>query len=168
MYWLLHLHTFADAFIVFCKRVFWCWSTLWWRVAVLWPVLHSELQILLDKPSLTPTNPTIWGKHLRYIVLLVHSLAPWLRSAAEVLPTFGTYPLVPPVVTQKKHFSIYWLGIEVQHRFLLFEFWRYTNDNDLLSLDQRLFYEENGFVVIKNLVSKEDIDRFRWLRYMKH
>ncbi|XP_059893910.1 phytanoyl-CoA dioxygenase, peroxisomal isoform X1 [Gadus macrocephalus] len=38
---------------------------------------------------------------------------------------------------------------------------RYTNDNDLLSLDQRLFYEKNGFVVIKNLVSKEDIDRFR-------
>lgn len=38
---------------------------------------------------------------------------------------------------------------------------RYTIDNDLLTLEQRISYEENGFVLIKNLVSEEDIDSFR-------
>ncbi|XP_025301283.2 phytanoyl-CoA dioxygenase, peroxisomal-like isoform X2 [Canis lupus baileyi] len=38
---------------------------------------------------------------------------------------------------------------------------QYTRDNDVLSLEQRKFYEENGFLVIKNLVSDADIQRFR-------
>nr|XP_027784466.1 phytanoyl-CoA dioxygenase, peroxisomal-like isoform X3 [Marmota flaviventris] len=38
---------------------------------------------------------------------------------------------------------------------------QYTLDNNVLSLDQRKFYEENGFLVIKNLVSDADIQRFR-------
>ncbi|XP_040824021.1 phytanoyl-CoA dioxygenase, peroxisomal isoform X2 [Ochotona curzoniae] len=38
---------------------------------------------------------------------------------------------------------------------------QYTLDNDVLSLEQRKFYEENGFLVIKNLVSEADIERFR-------
>ncbi|XP_026182624.1 phytanoyl-CoA dioxygenase, peroxisomal [Mastacembelus armatus] len=38
---------------------------------------------------------------------------------------------------------------------------RYTLDTDLLTPEQRLFYEENGFILIKNLVSEEDINRFR-------
>lgn len=38
---------------------------------------------------------------------------------------------------------------------------RYTLDNNVLSLEQRQFYEENGFLVIKNLVSDDDIQRFR-------
>ncbi|XP_041486841.1 phytanoyl-CoA dioxygenase, peroxisomal [Microtus oregoni] len=38
---------------------------------------------------------------------------------------------------------------------------RYTLDNNVLSLEQRQFYEENGFLVIKKLVSDEDIERFR-------
>ncbi|XP_049480565.1 phytanoyl-CoA dioxygenase, peroxisomal isoform X2 [Panthera uncia] len=38
---------------------------------------------------------------------------------------------------------------------------QYTLDNDVLSLEQRKFYEENGFLVIKNLVSDDDITRFR-------
>ncbi|XP_025786068.1 phytanoyl-CoA dioxygenase, peroxisomal [Puma concolor] len=38
---------------------------------------------------------------------------------------------------------------------------QYTLDNDILSLEQRKFYEENGFLVIKNLVSDDDITRFR-------
>ncbi|XP_077614614.1 phytanoyl-CoA dioxygenase, peroxisomal [Crocuta crocuta] len=38
---------------------------------------------------------------------------------------------------------------------------QYTQDNDVLSLEQRKFYEENGFLVIKNLVSDADITRFR-------
>ncbi|XP_034018817.1 phytanoyl-CoA dioxygenase, peroxisomal [Thalassophryne amazonica] len=38
---------------------------------------------------------------------------------------------------------------------------RYTLDNDLLTPEERLFYEENGFILIKNLVSEEDINRFR-------
>ncbi|XP_053319079.1 phytanoyl-CoA dioxygenase, peroxisomal [Spea bombifrons] len=38
---------------------------------------------------------------------------------------------------------------------------KYTLDNDLLTLEQRRFYEENGFLVIKNLVSAEDIESFR-------
>lgn len=39
---------------------------------------------------------------------------------------------------------------------------RYTQDNDVLSLEQRKFYEENGFLVIKSLVSDPDIQRFRY------
>ncbi|XP_043943902.1 phytanoyl-CoA dioxygenase, peroxisomal [Protopterus annectens] len=38
---------------------------------------------------------------------------------------------------------------------------RYTLNNDHLTLEQRLFYEENGYLVIKNLVADEDIKRFR-------
>ncbi|XP_053428774.1 phytanoyl-CoA dioxygenase, peroxisomal isoform X2 [Nycticebus coucang] len=38
---------------------------------------------------------------------------------------------------------------------------QYTLDNNVLSLEQRQFYEENGFLVIKNLVSDVDIQRFR-------
>ncbi|TDG96877.1 hypothetical protein EPR50_G00233190 [Perca flavescens] len=38
---------------------------------------------------------------------------------------------------------------------------RFTHDTDLLTPEQRLFYEENGFLLIKNLVSEEDIDKFR-------
>uniref|UniRef100_A0A3Q3CUY7 Phytanoyl-CoA dioxygenase, peroxisomal n=1 Tax=Haplochromis burtoni TaxID=8153 RepID=A0A3Q3CUY7_HAPBU len=45
--------------------------------------------------------------------------------------------------------------------FFFFQFGRYTLDNDLLTPEQRLFYEENGFLLIRNLVSKQDIDRFR-------
>ncbi|XP_045389564.1 phytanoyl-CoA dioxygenase, peroxisomal isoform X3 [Lemur catta] len=38
---------------------------------------------------------------------------------------------------------------------------QYTLDNNVLSLEQRKFYEENGFLVIKNLVSSADIQRFQ-------
>lgn len=38
---------------------------------------------------------------------------------------------------------------------------RYTLDTDVLTPDQRLFYEQNGFLLIKNLVSDEDISKFR-------
>ncbi|XP_033470031.2 phytanoyl-CoA dioxygenase, peroxisomal [Epinephelus lanceolatus] len=38
---------------------------------------------------------------------------------------------------------------------------RYTYDTDVLTPDQRLFYEENGYILIKNLVSDKDIERFR-------
>ncbi|XP_037366517.1 phytanoyl-CoA dioxygenase, peroxisomal [Talpa occidentalis] len=38
---------------------------------------------------------------------------------------------------------------------------QFTKDNNVLSLEQRRFYEENGFLVIKNLVSDADIERFR-------
>ncbi|XP_014463049.2 phytanoyl-CoA dioxygenase, peroxisomal isoform X1 [Alligator mississippiensis] len=37
----------------------------------------------------------------------------------------------------------------------------YTLDNDLLTPEQRHFYDENGYLLIKNLVSDEDIERFR-------
>ncbi|EHB07529.1 Phytanoyl-CoA dioxygenase, peroxisomal, partial [Heterocephalus glaber] len=38
---------------------------------------------------------------------------------------------------------------------------QYTLDNDVLTLEQRKFYEDNGFLVIKNLVSDADIQCFR-------
>ncbi|XP_038851300.1 phytanoyl-CoA dioxygenase, peroxisomal-like [Salvelinus namaycush] len=38
---------------------------------------------------------------------------------------------------------------------------RYFFDNDLLSTEQRISYEEDGFLLIKGLVSGEHIDRFR-------
>ncbi|XP_067414795.1 phytanoyl-CoA dioxygenase, peroxisomal-like [Emydura macquarii macquarii] len=37
---------------------------------------------------------------------------------------------------------------------------RYTLDNNLLTPEQRHFYDENGYLLIKNLVSGEDIERF--------
>uniref|UniRef100_A0A8C6XU10 Phytanoyl-CoA dioxygenase, peroxisomal n=1 Tax=Naja naja TaxID=35670 RepID=A0A8C6XU10_NAJNA len=37
----------------------------------------------------------------------------------------------------------------------------YTLDNDFLTLEQRQFYEDNGYLLIKNLVADEDIERFR-------
>ncbi|KAL2308927.1 hypothetical protein Nmel_005100 [Mimus melanotis] len=37
----------------------------------------------------------------------------------------------------------------------------YTLDNNLLTTEQRQFYEDNGYLLIKNLVSDEDIERFR-------
>ncbi|KAL7982774.1 hypothetical protein Chor_010372 [Crotalus horridus] len=37
---------------------------------------------------------------------------------------------------------------------------RYTLDNSILTLEQRRFYEDNGYLLIKNLVADEDIDRF--------
>ncbi|NWI99030.1 PAHX protein, partial [Crypturellus undulatus] len=37
----------------------------------------------------------------------------------------------------------------------------YTLDNSLLTTAQRQFYEENGYLVIRKLVSDEDIERFR-------
>ncbi|XP_024068297.1 phytanoyl-CoA dioxygenase, peroxisomal [Terrapene carolina triunguis] len=37
----------------------------------------------------------------------------------------------------------------------------YTLDNNLLTPEQRQFYDENGYLLIKNLVSGEDIERFR-------
>uniref|UniRef100_A0A3Q3A9K6 Phytanoyl-CoA dioxygenase, peroxisomal n=1 Tax=Kryptolebias marmoratus TaxID=37003 RepID=A0A3Q3A9K6_KRYMA len=37
----------------------------------------------------------------------------------------------------------------------------YSLDTGELTPEQRLFYEENGFIVIKQLVSDEDIERFR-------
>ncbi|XP_009898571.1 phytanoyl-CoA dioxygenase, peroxisomal [Dryobates pubescens] len=38
---------------------------------------------------------------------------------------------------------------------------RYTLDNDVLTMEQRQFYEDNGYLLIKKLVSDEDIERFR-------
>lgn len=45
---------------------------------------------------------------------------------------------------------------------VLLSIYRYTSDSGVLTQEQRLFYEQNGFILIKNLVSEEDIDRFRW------
>ncbi|XP_076210640.1 phytanoyl-CoA dioxygenase, peroxisomal-like [Aptenodytes patagonicus] len=37
----------------------------------------------------------------------------------------------------------------------------YTLDNDVLTTEQRQFYEDNGYLLIKKLVSDKDIERFR-------
>ncbi|KFQ99116.1 Phytanoyl-CoA dioxygenase, peroxisomal, partial [Nipponia nippon] len=37
----------------------------------------------------------------------------------------------------------------------------YTLDNDVLTTEQRQFYEDNGYLLIKKLVSDEDIECFR-------
>lgn len=44
---------------------------------------------------------------------------------------------------------------------------RYTLGTDLLTPEQRLFYEENGFILIKNLVSDKDINKFRYPLHTK-
>lgn len=38
---------------------------------------------------------------------------------------------------------------------------RYTLDNPVLSYEQRKFYEDNGYIVIRNLVPKEKLDIYR-------
>ncbi|KAM4569428.1 phytanoyl-CoA dioxygenase, peroxisomal [Odontesthes bonariensis] len=38
---------------------------------------------------------------------------------------------------------------------------RYSYDTGVLTPDQRVSYEENGFLLIRNLVSEEEIERFR-------
>lgn len=38
---------------------------------------------------------------------------------------------------------------------------RYTLDNPVLSYEQRKFYEDNGYIVIRNLVPKEKLDVYR-------
>ncbi|RXG58243.1 Phytanoyl-CoA dioxygenase, peroxisomal [Armadillidium vulgare] len=38
---------------------------------------------------------------------------------------------------------------------------QYTLDNPKLTKDQRVFYEENGYLLIKNLVKHEYLDRWR-------
>ncbi|XP_015727837.1 phytanoyl-CoA dioxygenase, peroxisomal [Coturnix japonica] len=38
---------------------------------------------------------------------------------------------------------------------------RFTLDNNILTTEQRQFYEDNGYLLIRKLVSDEDIERFR-------
>ncbi|XP_010155587.1 PREDICTED: phytanoyl-CoA dioxygenase, peroxisomal-like, partial [Eurypyga helias] len=38
---------------------------------------------------------------------------------------------------------------------------RYTLESDVLTTEQRQFYEDNGYLLVKKLVSDEDIERFR-------
>lgn len=37
----------------------------------------------------------------------------------------------------------------------------FTVDSDILSSDDRAFYEENGYLLVRNLVSPDDIERYR-------
>ena len=39
--------------------------------------------------------------------------------------------------------------------------YRYTLDTELLTDDQRAFYEENGYIVVPRLVSQEHLDTYR-------
>lgn len=41
------------------------------------------------------------------------------------------------------------------------ENFRYTTDKGCLTLEQRRFYEENGYIVIKKLLKDEDIQAWR-------
>lgn len=45
--------------------------------------------------------------------------------------------------------------------------YKYTLDNDRLSKDQRDFYEENGYIMMKKLVSEKDIKRY-WDRFAEY
>ncbi len=38
---------------------------------------------------------------------------------------------------------------------------KYTLDNEILTLDQRRFYEENGFLVVKGLVEESELEKYR-------
>ena len=40
---------------------------------------------------------------------------------------------------------------------------KYTQDGGILSQAQRKFYEENGFLVIRNLVAKEQLKKYRYV-----
>ena len=43
--------------------------------------------------------------------------------------------------------------------------YQYTLDSShpKLTEEQRKFYDENGFLVIKNLVSKKDLEKYRYI-----
>ena len=38
---------------------------------------------------------------------------------------------------------------------------RYTTDKGCLTMEQRKFYEENGYIVIKNFLKSEDIEKWK-------
>ncbi|XP_008850110.1 phytanoyl-CoA dioxygenase, peroxisomal [Nannospalax galili] len=63
-------------------------------------------------------------------------------------------PSAPAIVTHLTSGTISPASFHLQQ-------FQYTLDNNVLSLEQRKFYEENGFLVVKNLVSDDDIQRFR-------
>ncbi len=37
---------------------------------------------------------------------------------------------------------------------------QFTTDKGCLTLEQRQFYEENGFIVVKNFLKHDDIDKW--------
>ena len=37
---------------------------------------------------------------------------------------------------------------------------QFTTDKGCLTLEQRKFYEENGFIVVKNFLKHDDIDKW--------
>uniref|UniRef100_A0A4W3IR40 Uncharacterized protein n=1 Tax=Callorhinchus milii TaxID=7868 RepID=A0A4W3IR40_CALMI len=62
--------------------------------------------------------------------------------------------LLPPTTTTR---STYTVGPFVAQNAR-----RGSTIDGILSPQQRQFYEENGFLLIKNLVSEENLDLFRW------
>ncbi|KAJ8006818.1 hypothetical protein DPEC_G00111170 [Dallia pectoralis] len=78
-----------------------------------------------------------------------------MARAAERLKLVLNHLDRPPFCFQASSTSSQHVGYPQPHSF------RYTFDNDILSSEQRLAYEENGFIVIKGLVAEEDINRFR-------
>ena len=43
--------------------------------------------------------------------------------------------------------------------------YRFTLENGVLTDEQRAFYEKNGFIVIRNLVTPEALERFRYIKF---
>ncbi|XP_074050207.1 phytanoyl-CoA dioxygenase, peroxisomal [Macrotis lagotis] len=65
--------------------------------------------------------------------------------AAPAAPAIAAYPTSSVIVPSSFH----------PQKF------QFTVDNNVLTLEQRQFYEDNGFLIIKNLVSDADIQHYR-------
>ncbi|XP_061922628.1 phytanoyl-CoA dioxygenase, peroxisomal isoform X2 [Entelurus aequoreus] len=77
------------------------------------------------------------------------------RAAERIRLTIGHLDRSPAVVVSAAPTSCQSLNFH-PHKL------RYTLDEkELLSAEERLFYEQNGFFVVKKLVSAEDVDLFR-------
>ncbi|XP_061523917.1 phytanoyl-CoA dioxygenase, peroxisomal isoform X1 [Phycodurus eques] len=71
------------------------------------------------------------------------------RAAERLRLTIGHLDRPPAVVAPAQTSTLYTRQL------------RYTLDNDLLTPEERLLYEQNGFFVVRNLVADEDVDLFR-------
>lgn len=43
---------------------------------------------------------------------------------------------------------------------------QYTLNNDMLSREQRLFYEENGFIIIPRLVPLDSLKKYEYVDFL--
>ena len=80
-------------------------------------------------------------------MFIFHWIILWIYQKVAYLDFILTDAKPSPTVSS---------GVDLGH-----QQFRYTLNNPVLSYEQRKFYEDNGYVVIRNLVPKEKLDIYR-------